>query len=91
MTVVKLAVKGVSCERCEDKVTRILRAVPGVHDVSYDLATSIATVITHDSHDNNDTSHIPAIAASAALGLAGGNYKFSKIPKNSQKTFVVFS
>jgi copper chaperone CopZ len=46
MGIVKLAMQGVSCQGCADKVSKILKVVliPGVEHVTYDHQSATATV-----------------------------------------------
>lgn len=39
-----LAVEGMNCGHCTNAVEKVLRAVPGVRDVSVELASKTATV-----------------------------------------------
>ena len=44
METAKLQVQGMSCQGCVASVTRVLKAVPGVSDVSVTLQPSMATI-----------------------------------------------
>lgn len=54
----RLDVKGMTCQGCVASVTRVLKAVAGVHDVTVTLAPGTATV----AYDATRTG-IPALRA----------------------------
>jgi Cu+-exporting ATPase len=42
----RLSISGMSCASCAGRVEKALRAIPAVHQVSVNLATEIATIVT---------------------------------------------
>jgi copper chaperone len=58
METATIDVKGMTCQGCVSSVTRVLKAVPGVRDVSVALSSGTATV----AYDATRTS-VPSLKA----------------------------
>ena len=66
---VTLNVQGMSCQGCVGSVTRVLKAVPGVTDVTVSLKPATASVV----YDGTRTSvaALKAAVEDAGYGVAG--------------------
>ena len=66
---VKLTVQGMSCQGCVASVTRVLRAVPGVTDVTVTLQPGTASVVFDGTRTN--AAALKAAVEDAGYGVAG--------------------
>jgi len=64
METTRIAIEGMTCGGCVASVTRVLKALPGVHDVTVTLAPGSATVAY-------DTAHVDLAALRKAVEDAG--------------------
>jgi len=64
METTRIAIEGMTCGGCVASVTRVLKALPGVHDVTVTLAPGSATVAY-------DTAHVDLPALRKAVEDAG--------------------
>jgi copper chaperone len=68
METVILKVEGMNCGGCVASVTRVLRAVPGVSDVSVTLKPGAANVTFDDARTNVDA--LKRAVEGAGFGIA---------------------